>query len=1016
MAAIVYLDADDEITSAASRIRAAADARVGARAARSAPASRRRGSTSGCSRARRIGHGRRLDIVAPDASARALAASAGLPVFASVGEYEDGARRRGRRGGRAPGGLARGGGRAARPARPRPADRLGRRPPGEPRGAAGSAAGVTAARRAASGARARRRADDRRPAPPRPAGRRRSPAPPTVSDTDLEDAPGAVGASTARMPRRAARRRAPAGRRRRDRSARCSSSSSCSAPSASAAYAPARRRRSRSRRGSRPSGRSRSPSRADPDGDRRRRGRRRHPGDDARRSRSSRRPSSRRPARRSCETRRRAPSGGRTATRRRAYRIPSGTVVKTRERDRVRDRRGGVPAGGDPVAARPPTPRLPVERGRGHGRKSGPGWQRRRRARSASSRRATTATSSGSRTPPPTTGGTREEFPRVKQKDVDAAMAKLNADAQDQFASRARSTRATCPRARRVPRDRASLGELDAVGRPADRSWARRSTRSRSALTAHGTVHGRGRVAGRGHRASSASQAVGRRGLTSSCRARSSVDVGDGTVVDGVDRVPGDRDRRTRSARSTPPRSSGSSSGSRSTRPRRCSQPYGDVVIDLWPGWVTTVPTIEQRVILTVGQPVGEAASPGSLARPVRRAGVELARRFPTGTTASALRRRLRGAAAYRPPREPHPRDRPRRAADRAGRRRTRDRRRPAAGDDQPRRDRRRRRRGARARLPRAGRHGARRRAADRGGGRRGHRWPRAPGRGPRRSARALALPVTMRDERLSLVRGRAAPRAHAARAGRAARRRGPSATPTARASIARPPPSSSRTSWTPAGRRGEHPQRSRSEAADRPRSPRPRSDARNPYQRHGPATAAGPGDQRRYERYGGPARRRRRDPALPPVPRASSRPSCSWSWPPSPGRSLRAVVVPWAWDNPAALQLAVRRGPRPRGPRRGPDRPRLERPTPRSSSSSQPGDTPPSLAPRLEDAGIIASQRAFLYQARQDDLLPKLNAGRFSLAANLTPAGGRRGPRQQPDRRPGRSRSRSARACGSSR
>src|SRR6478735_2051195 len=36
-----------------------------------------------------MSHGRRLDIVAPDASARALAASAGLPVFASVGEYED---------------------------------------------------------------------------------------------------------------------------------------------------------------------------------------------------------------------------------------------------------------------------------------------------------------------------------------------------------------------------------------------------------------------------------------------------------------------------------------------------------------------------------------------------------------------------------------------------------------------------------------------------------------------------------------------------------------------------------------------------------------------------------------------------------------------------------------------------------------------------------------------------------------------------------------------------------------
>ena len=67
-----------------------------------------------------------------------------------------------------------------------------------------------------------------------------------------------------------------------------------------------------------------------------------------------------------------------------------------------------------------------------------------------------------------------------------------------------------------------------------------------------------------------------------------------------------------------------------------------------------------------------------------------------------------------------------------------------------------------------------------------------------------------------------------------------------------------------------------------------------------------------------------------------------------------------------------------------------------------QPGDTPTSLAPRLEDAGIIASQRAFLYEARQDDLSPKLNAGRFSLALNLTPSGVVDGPRQQPDREPG--------------
>lgn len=87
MATIVYLDADDEITSAAARIRAADDARVGlvlpfgSRVATSRINFRLLAREASAA-------DRRLDIVAPDAAARALAASAGLAVFASVGEYE----------------------------------------------------------------------------------------------------------------------------------------------------------------------------------------------------------------------------------------------------------------------------------------------------------------------------------------------------------------------------------------------------------------------------------------------------------------------------------------------------------------------------------------------------------------------------------------------------------------------------------------------------------------------------------------------------------------------------------------------------------------------------------------------------------------------------------------------------------------------------------------------------------------------------------------------------------------
>jgi hypothetical protein len=83
---IVYLDVDDEITSAAARIRTAEEIDV----ALVLPA----GSRIATSRinfrllAREANErSRRLAIVAPEASTRALAASAGLPVFASVMEY-----------------------------------------------------------------------------------------------------------------------------------------------------------------------------------------------------------------------------------------------------------------------------------------------------------------------------------------------------------------------------------------------------------------------------------------------------------------------------------------------------------------------------------------------------------------------------------------------------------------------------------------------------------------------------------------------------------------------------------------------------------------------------------------------------------------------------------------------------------------------------------------------------------------------------------------------------------------
>src|ERR1700675_2347111 len=84
---IIYLEIDDEITSAATRIRGSDALRIavvlpyGSRVATSRINFRLLSRDA-------LTHDKRLSIVSGDAATRALAASAGLPVFGSVAEYE----------------------------------------------------------------------------------------------------------------------------------------------------------------------------------------------------------------------------------------------------------------------------------------------------------------------------------------------------------------------------------------------------------------------------------------------------------------------------------------------------------------------------------------------------------------------------------------------------------------------------------------------------------------------------------------------------------------------------------------------------------------------------------------------------------------------------------------------------------------------------------------------------------------------------------------------------------------
>lgn len=84
---IVYLDVDDEITSAASRIRSAAGTKVALVVPYGSRIATSRMNFRLLSREALVSN-KRLSIVSGDAGSRSLAASAGLPVFGSVGEYE----------------------------------------------------------------------------------------------------------------------------------------------------------------------------------------------------------------------------------------------------------------------------------------------------------------------------------------------------------------------------------------------------------------------------------------------------------------------------------------------------------------------------------------------------------------------------------------------------------------------------------------------------------------------------------------------------------------------------------------------------------------------------------------------------------------------------------------------------------------------------------------------------------------------------------------------------------------
>jgi hypothetical protein len=209
--------------------------------------------------------------------------------------------------------------------------------------------------------------------------------------------------------------------------------------------------------------------------------------------------------------------------------------------------------------------------------------------------------------PQATSGGTRKEFTRISPSDVEAALAQLDKDIRAQFATEVANP-SDVPEGTTPFPETAVLGEPVPTTDPADLEGEEVDSFSLG-LTAEGTVL-----------AADASPAEGIAGQRLEASVAegydlvpdsTSIEVGEGTVVDGVIEFP-----VTGSARQVRPLDAAALERSVLGLPiedaKAVLAPYGDVVIVPWPDWVTTVPTLEQRVVLTIAQPVDSGAVPES--------------------------------------------------------------------------------------------------------------------------------------------------------------------------------------------------------------------------------------------------------------------------------------------------------------------------------------------------------------------------------------------------------------------
>jgi hypothetical protein len=210
--------------------------------------------------------------------------------------------------------------------------------------------------------------------------------------------------------------------------------------------------------------------------------------------------------------------------------------------------------------------------------------------------------------PDATTGGTREEFPQVEQKDIDAALAQLGSDLQAAFGERMTDP-SLAPEGSTLFPETGVLGPPEYTVDPASLLEQEVETFDLGA-SASGTVRAVD---------TAAVQAVAEQRLTANVEADHQLVEGssDITVEDAV--VSDDRitfpvvATATQIALLDPVAIEAAIRGLPLDDAQRVLGEYGIAELTVWPDWVTTIPTIDARVDVSIGGPVAvETDSPSA--------------------------------------------------------------------------------------------------------------------------------------------------------------------------------------------------------------------------------------------------------------------------------------------------------------------------------------------------------------------------------------------------------------------